>query len=219
MPFSTATRLAGLLTLAAFTAGCNIAAPLYFAVAGPGDVDREFELDDDRSIVVFVDDPSNKVATRRLRLVIGESAQDNVIKKNLVEDGMVVDARSALAATTREREGEPLSIAEIGRTVGADSVIYVLVTEFDTSSISSESQPFAKYRIKVIDSETSERLWPIEDEAGFAMRVVLPTDASAVGAASRTEALKVQRDLAQRSGIAIAQLFYDVEVTLSVRRN
>ncbi|MEM7754804.1 MAG: hypothetical protein AAF297_04110 [Planctomycetota bacterium] len=198
--------------------GCNITGPLYIAIAGPGNVDREFELDDDRSVVIFVDDPSNKVATRRLRLAIGEATQDQIIKKNLVDDGLVMDTRSALAATTRDREGEPLSIAEIGQSVGADQVIYVLVTDFNASPVSDQTRPFAGMRVKVIDSESADRLWPVEDQAGFALRVTLPTDPSAIGATSRSEVLRTQRQLADRTGLALAQLFYTVEIPQSVRR-
>ena len=102
-------RLARALAAACFAAlaagGCNIVGPAYIAIAGPGNVDREYELDEKRSVVVFVDDPSSRIATRRIRLAIGEAAQEAIIRKNLVEDGLVADARSALAATTRDREG------------------------------------------------------------------------------------------------------------------
>ena len=167
---------------------------------------------------MFVDDPSSKVATRRLRLAIGEAAQEQIIRKNLIDDGLVIDARSALAATTRDREGNPLSIAEIGRAVEADQVIYVLVTDFTASPVSDQTKPYAGLRVKVIDADSADRLWPIEDDAGFPLRVTLPTDASAIGATTRSDTLRVQRALAERSGLAIAQLFYTVEIPQSVRR-
>ena len=210
-----AAALAGLLLC---LGACNVVAPVVLAVSGPGNIDREFELDENKSYVVFVDDPSNRVATRRLRLLIGEAAEERVIRRNLVDDGNVIAARSALAATTRDRNDQPLSIAEIGRAVGADAVIYVLVTEFNATPVSERTTPYAAMRVKVVESESASRAWPVTDEAGFAMRISMPGDAAATGATTRSEALRAQRQLAERVGLGIAQLFYTVELPQSVRR-
>jgi hypothetical protein len=195
---------------------CNIVAPAYLAIAGPGDIDREFELDDEMTTVVFIDDPTNKIATRRLRASIGSKAQEVIMRKNLVNNGNVIETRSAIAATTRDRDGKPLSIAEIGQAVGADQVIYVVVTEFNTTGAGAEASPYAGLRVKVIDSRTADRIWPA-DVAGFAMRVDMPATTK-VAPTSRTEALRLQQALAERTGLAIAQLFYTVELPQSVRR-
>jgi len=199
-------------------AGCNIFAPAYFIVAGPGNVDREYELDKNARTVVFVDDPSSRIATRRIRVAIGEAAQDEIVRQRLLDDGNVIDARAALAATSRDRDDAPLSIAEIGRAVEADTVIYVLVTGFDATPVSADSRAFAELRVKVIDCATAERLWPLDNEAGYPLRVTLPIDAGVIGATSRSEALQAQRALAERTGLAVSQLFHTVEILQSVRR-
>lgn len=213
--FPIASTLLGGLALSALPA-CNIVAPIAYAVHGPGNVDREYELDPGLSTVILVDDPSNKIATRRIRLVIGERAQETLLRKKLVDNGKLIDTRSALLATSRDRDDRPLSIAEIGRTVEADVVIYAVVTDFQTDAIGEATAPFAGMRVKIIDSATSNRLWPAE-EAGFPLRVALPATGR-INPSSRTEALAIQREVAERAGLALAQLFFTVELPQSVRR-
>ncbi len=196
--------------------GCNIVAPVAYAVQGPGNVNREYELDPSLATVIFVDDPSNKIATRRIRLAIGERAQETLLRRKLVNNGKLIDARSALLATTRDRDDRPLSIAEIGRAVDADVVIYAVVTDFQTDAIGEATAPYAGMRVKIVDSATSTRLWPA-DEAGFPLRVALPATGR-INPSSRTEALAIQREVADRAGLALAQLFYTVELPQSVRR-
>ncbi len=195
---------------------CNIVAPIAYAVQGPGDVDREYELDPTLATVIFVDDPSNKIATRRIRLAIGERAQDTLLRRKLIDNGKLIDTRSALLATSRDRDDRPLSIAEIGRSVSADVVIYAVITDFQTDAIGEATAPYAGMRVKLVDTTTAKRLWP-EDEAGFPLRVSLPATGR-INPSSRTEALQIQREVADRAGLALAQLFYTVELPQSVRR-
>lgn len=218
MPRSIRTTSLACASVLALGAGvlvsCNIAAPIAYAVYGPGKVEARFELDPEASTVVFVDDPSNQVGRRRDRDVIAKTATDTLLRKDLVLD--MIDPQAATLAATKDRHSEPLSITEIGAAVEADVIIYALLTEFTLSADGSAYNPSAVMRVKVLDRRTGGRVWP-EDPRGAAVRIrpefrpgELPRD--------QADLAEANADLAARAGLAVAQLFYRHEITESVAR-
>lgn len=210
------------ITLIAFTftamtiAGCNIVTPIFFAVHGPGKVKKSVSLDAELKYIIFVDDPSNKIASRRLRSTIVDAAQDQILKRELVAE--VIDGRAAFAAVAKERYGDPLSIVEIGESVGADVVIYALMTEFSLGAEVGTYRPSSVAQVKLLNVNTGERIWPAEDLGAFPLRVTLPQQPG-LAPSTTAELYKAQEALAQQTGLALAQMFFDVEVTDSARRN
>lgn len=196
--------------------GCNVVTPVYFAVAGPGKVKKTATLDAELRHIIFVDDPSNKVSSRRLRSTIVDTAQDAMLAKGVVKD--MIDGRSAYAAVSKERYGEPLSIVEIGESVGADVVIYALLTEFSLGAEVGTYRPSAVMQVKILDVRTGERVWPANETGAYPLRVTLPQEPG-LAPSTTTELYKAQEALAAQAGTALAQMFYDVEVTRSARRN
>lgn len=212
-----ATSITAALAVALFgVAGCNIVAPVFFAVHGPGEVKKATSLDSTRRTVILIDDPANRVAQRRYRSLIGEVAQQTLLDRGLIEEGLMIDTRSALAVASRGAASDPLSIAEVGQAVDADVVIYALVTDFALTAGGESPSPTSNLRVKLVDTQTGERLWPADIE-GYPLNVTMPRSGNVLPS-SRTEAAVMQDALAKQTGLALAQLFYDVEVTQSVRR-
>ncbi len=209
------TILACALT-ALMVAGCNIATPIMYAVHGPGKVKKSVALDPELKYIIFVDDPSNKVASRRLRGTIVDSAQSQLLKRKLVAE--VIDGRAAFAAVAKERYGDPLSIVEIGESVGADVVIYALMTEFSLGAEVGTYRPSAVAQVKLLNVNTGDRIWPAENLGAFPLRISMP-QRPGLAPSTTAEVYKSQEALAQQTGLALAQMFYDVEVTDSARRN
>lgn len=215
--------LRGGWTLAALTcglaalaiSGCNILTPVAYAVAGPGKVKKVTELDPERSYVIFIDDPSSKVASRRLRSDIADTAQESLLKRGTVKN--MIDGRSAFAAAVGERYGERLSIQEIGTSLKADVVIYALLTDFSLGAEIGTFRPTATLQVKLIESETGNRIWPPEAGSMYPLRVIMPQKPG-LAPSSAAEIQKAQQDLAEYTGNALAQLFYDVDVNFSNRR-
>lgn len=194
--------------------GCNIVTPVAYAVAGPGKVKKVTSLDDERSYVIFIDDPSTKVASRRLRGEMATTAQEALLQRGTVKN--MIDGRSAFTAASGERYGERLSVQEIGQSVKADVVIYALLTQFTLGEEIGTFRPSATFQVKLIDSATGDRIWPPDVDSMYPLVVTMP-QRPGMAPSTMSELQKAQQELAEYSGKALAQMFYDVEVTRSNR--
>lgn len=200
-----------LAALAAVTlSGCNIAGPAFYFIHGPEKRDAAFQLDRKRTTIVFVDDQNSILKRRNLRNEIGASATETIQREKLVDD--MLDGRAAIIAATRDRDGEPMSVTEIGRATKADIVIHVIVDAFTLSSDGVSYSPLAAVRVKIIDAKEDKRLWPPPAlEQGAPLNVTLfekaqnmPTSSAAI--------VQAENELAREVGLAVAQLFYEHEV-------
>lgn len=206
--------LALLLAAAALTsAGCNIVAPIFYLVHGPEKVKKVYTLDEKKTAVVFVDDRQSKIPRRALRVAIGEQAEKTLLREKVVKD--MVMSQSALLAAGQDKQGKPISIAEIGQAVKADIVIYVAVDQFTLTQDGQSFDPFAQLRVKVIDVAADKRLWP-EDAKGYPLPIkvdakqgMLPTTTAA--------RYQAEDELAKEVGLQLAGLFYSHEPTAKLR--
>lgn len=199
--------------LLCFMPGCNVLTPVAYAVHGPGKVEPVFTLDETKKTVVFVDDPSSRITQRRLRYTIADLATEELLAKRILTD--MIDPRGILTAASNERHGEQMSITELGKSVGADIVIYAVVTDFSLSPETGAYLPRATMRVKVLDVASGERLWPA-DETGHMANIQIPQRPGTSPAANTGERMEVERDLAARAGLGLAQLFYKHEITETV---
>jgi hypothetical protein len=210
--WSVALRCAGaIVTLgcAVGGAGCNYVGAAAYLIEGPPKVDAAYKLDDQLKTVVFVDDRTNAVPRRSLRLSIGESAEQEMIAKAGLRADMVIPSQSTLRATAAERLGEPLSVVDIGRMVGADVVIYASVKRFTLSGDGVSYSPIGEANVKVFDVANNRRVFPPTGE-GYPVTVVMPTRASELpqGTAERSAA---EDQFARVFGVQIARTFYTHE--------
>jgi len=202
----------GLFALLTLIPGCNVITPVAYAIHGPQKIDPVYSLTEELKTVVFVDDPSSRVTQRRLRYSIADRATKELLAKRILID--MLDPRGILTAASSERYGELSSIADLGKSVGADIVIYAVVTEFSLTPETGSYIPQAMLRVKIIDVATGERLWP-DDEMGLVANIQMPQRAGA--AAERSgDRIQTEQELAQRAGLGLAQLFYKHEITETV---
>lgn len=209
-------RLARLAALGAFVlagAGCNIVGPIAYAIHGPGNVEPVAILEPEQTVVYFIDDPSSKLAQRRLRYTMADVASRTLLEKEIVTD--VLDSRTILNAASRERQGDRMSISELGKAVGADTVIYAVVTNFSIAAEQGTFVPIASLRVKIIDVADGVRTWP-DSEAGYLLEVRLAQRPSTTG--QDRGRLAIETQLAEQAGLALAQLFYKHEITESALR-
>lgn len=197
--------------------GCNIVAPIAMIASGPGEVKAAYKLDPTRKTVIFVDDPANKIAQRRIRTQIGVTAQDQLLRRKLVREGNMIDSRSVIAAASQSGSEGLLSVTEIGQAVDAEVVIYVLVTRFDMTTDGVNFVPSSEVEVKIFDAQNHSRIWPPAGAAGYRSQFSNPSG-DRTPPSSRTGALRAQSDLAELTGLGLAQLFYDVERPQSLRR-
>jgi len=195
-------------------AGCNITGPIFYAVHGPDKVDPVYDLDPDTPTLILVDDPASTVGQRRLRAEIAATATDILLQKGVNTN--MIDPRPALTLATERVDGEPMSITEIGKAVNADIVVYALLTEFTTSADGTSNLPSAAFRVKILDTRTGQRLWP--DEVRGLPVSLRPKYGAGDFLSDPSARAKAESDLADRCGLAIAQLFYRHELPDSARR-
>ncbi|MFK7884557.1 MAG: hypothetical protein AB8F26_10290 [Phycisphaerales bacterium] len=198
----------GLSVISLSIAGCNVITPVAYAIHGPEKVQAHYEPDPDRTTVIFVDDPSSQLAQRRLRYQIADEASRILMGKEVILD--MLDSRPILNAATKERYGQRTSITELGQGVGADIVIYAVVTDFSISPKDGTFVPVANMRVKVIDTATGERLWP-ESEAGYLLDVRIQQRSGLANDLNNGQ-LAVQSELASRAALGLSQMFYKHEL-------
>lgn len=190
--------------------GCNIVAPAFYLIHGPEKTPAAYTLDRKRTTIIFVDDQNSILKRRNLRLEIASSATETIQREKLVDD--MLDGRAAIIAATRDRDGEPMSVTEIGRATKADIVIHVIVDGFTLSVDGVAYTPAASVRVKIIDAKEDNRLWPPAAlDKGAPVNVNLfekaqnpPTTSGAIAQA--------ENELASEIGKAVAELFYEHEV-------
>lgn len=142
---------------------CNIVGPAAYIIGGQPKVDAQYALSD-RPTVVFVDDPENILPDRSLRRLIGDRVAQELMVKKLVS--ITISSADAMAVAGRESYGKPLAIDAIGRSVGAEQVVFVNMTSFVLSPDNITPRPSGACLVKVIDVTNRERLFPAED-GGF----------------------------------------------------
>lgn len=197
--------------------GCNILGPAVAIISGPPTKGAAYELDPDRTYVIFIDDLRSSLPKRSLRDVIAQTAEEYILAEKLLPPDRLLSATATRRVAASETNENKMPIAEVGRRVGADVVIYVTIDGFMLSRDGVSAMPTALSRMKIIDVTQNQRIWPSNDE-GYSVIVQpnrqqgdLPKDLSG------RNALEVA--LAKRLGLAIAQTFYKHEVRQSATSN
>ena len=184
--------------------GCNYVGPLIFFIEGPPKVEAEFKLPKERTAVVFIDDPRSEIPRRAIRVAMTEATEQDILRKSLVKD--LVSGQSALRVAQADQSAGQMSVAEIGRSVESEIVIWATVDGFTRADVTRSQEPKVALRVRVVDASNNEVLWP-DESAGHRMVVTLTprigTVASDAGASTASEI-----KLANNAGKAIGQLFY-----------
>jgi len=213
-------KLKAIITLAAAAVllclpGCNLLTPVAYAIHGPEKILPVFTLPEEATTVIFVDDPSSKIAQRRLRYAMADTATDQLLEKRVLID--MLEPRGIIATAAKDSHSNRMSITELGKSVGADIVIYAVVTEFSLSPETGSYIPQATLRVKVIDVAKGKRIWP-ESNFGHQMNIRIP---QLPGLSPDTNAaqLAIEQKLAIRTGLGLSQLFYKHEIGETVLFN
>lgn len=187
--------------------GCNIVAPIALLVHGPEKSPALYTLDPARPTVVFVDDRSSVLPSRAIRQRIAQAAEGVLLDGGVLKADLI-SSDALLPIVTADRFTRPKSIAEMGRAVNADVVVYATVDTFTLSPNGSEYAPSASLRVKVIDAKNDVRMWPDKESSQdwHRVEVNIPTKASFVPKNS-SEVMIAQQDLADRLGRALGNVF------------
>lgn len=189
--------------------GCNIVGPAIFFIHGPDKVPAAFELDENKSTVFFIDDRV-PLANRAEKEAMGAAAEGALLEEKAVKD--VISSRGLQAAIARERFGKPMGIAEIGKAMNAQVVVYVRLDAFSLTTDGQTYTPLASMRVKVIDVATKARVFPPSDQAGadpwHVVSIQLPGQQGSPPRAETPDGAKARQELARLAGLALARTFF-----------
>lgn len=158
-----AIRVAVIAAAAATLGSCNILQPAAYLAMGQTKKPAMYELED-RPTLVFVDDRNNAIPinSSRVRRQIADDVSKQLMTRDLVT--VTISPRDAMALSrNRDREGNLMSMGELGETVGAEQLIYVEMLSYRGSPDNVTARPVAACRVKVIDVVNRVRLFPAPD--------------------------------------------------------
>ncbi len=200
---------------AGWAGGCNIVGPAVAVLAGPPETQSQFALDPKRSHVLFIDDPRSRIPRRSLRDLTGKTFEEALLASEVLSSKVLIQSSAVSGATNDDKAGAALPVAEVGRRVGADVVIYVVVDMWTISKDGASLAPEIRARVKVIDAVKNVRLWPRMDE-GY-MLVISPGRQQGNLPLESAGRSAQEQELSRRFGVALAQLFFEHETRTSAR--
>lgn len=205
----------GAIVTSGILGGCNIVGPIAMVVAGPPKTEAQFTLPVDKTAVIVIDDRASRTPQRSLRDIVGRSAEEELLKRGLVRD--MVKSNVALGVLARERFGSPMTIAELGQALKAETVIYATVDEFALSPDGQTFSPFSRMRVRVVDVASGERVFPPPGTTDWApLNVDIPAQATENPSGGAQNS--AFQDLARVTGLALAQMFYKHETREAPKR-
>ena len=196
----------------ALVPGCNIVTPVAYAIDGPGKIDAEYTLTNKKT-VVFVDDPLNILPRTALRTAIGDAVSFDLMQREILTSTVATrDAISVSRNGAGANADKLLPIESIARALDASQVIYIRPTTFDIAGRSDNQgiRPTAIVRVKVLDIDAKERVYPANDRMPDGREVtatIRENDTNVLR--TRAGRSQVEDALAQRIAREVGQLFYE----------
>lgn len=192
------------LCMAGALGGCNLGEGAFSALEGSRLRPAAYTLDSSATTVVFIDDPGNVLPSRSLRDIIGDRAERELLEHDCAKT--VIQSRLLTAQTRRDDLTRPMTVAELGRSVDAKTVIHVLLVRFALTADGQSFTPLVQAWVRVIDVPTERVIYPAE-KPWHDLVATMPAQLSTAPTNSAGVA-QANRDLATFAGLSVAQLFY-----------
>jgi len=201
-----AALLGWMLVAGALLCGCHgpLLVPLAFLEKlFPKDrVPPKFKLPADKKVLVFPDDLLRPVSYPPVKRALAEKANALLVEKKLVAG--IVPYDKLIDLQHDDVNFNRLSVATVGRRLGAELVIYINLDEFSLkdSPVGTLWRGRFAGKVRVVDV-TKGRLWP-DESAGHPVRVEEPVTENT----SETYGTQLARKLAERLAGEVVGLFH-----------
>ena len=198
---------AALVAASGLVGGCNIVAPIAYAIEGPGTVPAQHDLARVRT-AILVDDPTNRLPRTSLRVELGESLGVALLERGLVPE--VVATRDVVAFVRgNERDGTRITMGKVAAGVGADQLIYLDVEEFSLVDRNGSPRPTLRVMVRVVDVEGRTRTFPgPEQRRGLEVEAQL-REVSTELYRTPSSRRAIEEGLVAKAGSDISKLFYE----------
>jgi len=203
-----------LAMLTANMAGCQLFPYLVAQFAPPKKVKALYKPQSKKKFLVFVDDYYEVADYEPIKGELTEQLNQQLLERKIASETIRHERLLELVDATSHFNR--LSVSEVGRKLGAETVLYVLIDKFSLK----DSETTLLWRgnlqvtVRLVDAKAG-RLWPQDRPEGYPVPAVkLPlTDDS-----SPTYAEKMSKTLAARMADRITKLFYDHRVSAKEER-
>ena len=195
-----------LLTLS--LSGCPVGA-IYALIVRPSPtvtVAAKYELPAGR-LLILVNSPPERIGLCGVRPMLSRELAGEIEVQSLAPS-VIPPEELAMLRFSIENFGQ-LGIAEIGQHLSAQQVLHVDVIEFSLGDLMDRfpGQGLARARVKVVDVEQKQRVWPETKPLGH--EVIVRTDFRDPSGKDYRQDLA--EDLCKRTAVAIIKLFREHE--------
>ncbi len=205
------------LILSASLVGCEAPAAIAHVLTGESKVPAVYPLDKDKLTVIMVEDDQELMGDPTAAGLIAATATLNLEKNggfadNMIQGQQLVQAERRIG--TRVWRG--MKIADIGREVGAQRVVYAQIAHVDAAQESDILQARLGLKITVVDVATGKVLFPEVTETDtwssgpgkMASHPLMVQLKQRQPRFNRAYQPVVSQDLAKEAGVHLARLFY-----------
>ena len=194
------------LALSMASVGCGPGAAGWFAsLLPPEQIDAKYKLPKHKTVAVLVDDPNHLVNFSPVKFELAKQLNKQLTDNKVTKDVIPPEDIMKLRAVTTDFK--KLSNAEIGKKLGADIVINVLIKDFrlKDAEYSQIWHGQLQATVKVVDVKKG-RLWPNDSIGGFETKVVETPRME--GTPSPQFEVKMAKAMATDMADVIAKYFY-----------
>ncbi|MEO1130762.1 MAG: hypothetical protein AAFX05_13805 [Planctomycetota bacterium] len=204
------TIVLALLASTLLAGGCNYVGAAFVLASGPPKVQAVVELDDSRSHVIFIDDLNSVMPRRALRDVIGQQAEETLLRSETLEQQKLIASSSARRAAAGDTIDARLAAVDVARLVGAEVMVYVTMTGWTLEAEPGMVSPWASCEVRLLDAVGNQRIWP-DGERTHPLVVQVPSNTTSALGTSIAERSQYEDLLARRVGDQLAKLFFTHE--------
>lgn len=203
-----------MLSLLLLAGGCEIFGMAALMATGGDKVKAVYKLPNGRTAII-VDDPQKRLGSGVLTGVVASNIAHHLKQNDAISATIVPEKDVATLAARLGDEYATTPIDQLGRSLGAQQVIYVEVEQVTLLAAPGAYRPSALVELKVIDAENGVRLYPPPppiDEPGVPSRgrsVTVQMAHRGIDRESRGADAMMGRVLAERIGLEVARMFYD----------
>jgi len=182
--------------------GCVAFGAVAHKVMGPPWIPAKYVPPPEASVVVLVEDYHRSSAytdDEQISRFVEEQMKGH-LKSPVVDSSKVRELRLSKAD-----QFKTMTVAEVGRQVGAQQVIWVNVVERNIESLLGGEQlrGDVSARVRVIDSKSGQTLWPMDMAEGYPL-----SSGVNFGSGTPTSEADMKQTLYHALGDKIAKLFY-----------
>ena len=195
------------LIVVASMSGCEIPGYVANVIVGPKKIPAVYEPVN-RPIVVFVDDPADRLPSRELGNLLAGRIGEDLVAQGVIEQVIPPIMVERLKAANTDFAKWPVD--KVGQQVGAQQVLYVLVQDCQITEDNLIYRPTIAVRVKMIDVETGARMFPAAAStlAADGQPVVHSTVYRDMAGATASTKAVLMRDLMESAAVTISKLFY-----------